>query len=505
MISKNPYKLTLTEQNEERFPSENIDSFHYKENTENLQMQNILVFYIEIVSNLLLYKTPAPSPIADLERLNMIGLKKEFNYLSNSYRKLLRKHHEVYLGNESINGTVTAAEVDPTAGDSSSKKEAHRNCNPFKHSESLLNTNKKSTMAMVIPQTKTMTTSEIGIQTDSEKPFRSETNPYLVLKRSETGLSSVVNSNINSINLSWTPFINPKRQDKFKHCPLELICEMARPSMSYMHELKDIFGGFVDWLRPHLESSTGLHFSRICMGWLIFLFHIFLRTTFCICMNLFQFLFIPSGPKIPQEVMSNYFSIGFDAEIANEFHLARQANPHQFTSRFYNKYVYGKISARKFLTCGLTNLHSLLRVKIYNEQVGQMEDLTLPDPIYSIVLLNINSYSGGQKIYKKGVSKTGKNFKKVDLNDEKLTVIGLNVPKIMKIGMKLGYGKRLAQSSRVEIEFDDGLVVQKDGEPMELENGYKISIGLLKDRHGQIMSQNMCAIGRKSFCCACCC
>lgn len=136
----------------------------------------------------------------------------------------------------------------------------------------------KSKIDPFSPHKISLNTSEIGCQTESHQnqtqtsfaPVKKSSFDFRVLKRSETNLSdSEYQSNITqptNLNLTWTPVINPKRQDKFKHCPLELICEMARPSMSYMHELKEIFLAFQKWLTPLLEISTGLYFSKILHG-----------------------------------------------------------------------------------------------------------------------------------------------------------------------------------------------------------------------------------------------
>ena len=241
-----------------------------------------LVFYIEIISNLLFYKTPAPSPIADLERLNMFSLKKEFNLLNQEYKNLLKKHHQMYLQNSHLEDDHDASRVNTTFQPAISRP----NPKNLKHSQSIEKISpprKRERSFQLSPEQKNeiynKCFSEIGIQTDVE----SGTNQYLVLKRSETCISSSIGSDLDTVKpkkreerakynhdnysyCSWTPFIDPNRVDKFRHCPLELICEMARPSMTYIHEVKEIINNFSIWLKNFLEYQSGFHFSRMILG-----------------------------------------------------------------------------------------------------------------------------------------------------------------------------------------------------------------------------------------------
>jgi hypothetical protein len=101
--------------------------------------------------------------------------------------------------------------------------------------------------------------------------------------------------------------------------------------------------------------------------------------------------------KVPQpqiSSMNNYFGIGVDAQIAHDFHKAREAAPHLFYSRLVNKLWYASGGVRQFVTRKFRNFPD--QVEVYVD--GSPVPLVLPEGLEGIIILNIGSFGGGSDL-----------------------------------------------------------------------------------------------------------
>ena len=156
-------------------------------------------------------------------------------------------------------------------------------------------------------------------------------------------------------------------------------------------------------------------------------------------------------------VFCNYFSIGFDADIAFQFHKEREEHPERFTSSLNNKMIYLQ-KAPSALKAPL--LHDKIRIMISNYE-DRIEELTVPKDCRAVVLLNIQSYGGGNRISKKG-----------DSGDGMIEVVFVSniVRAAVSAALSKAYVSILmfrvaAQSDVVCIRTKTNLHMQVDGEP----------------------------------------
>ncbi|KAJ8321813.1 hypothetical protein KUTeg_000284 [Tegillarca granosa] len=136
-------------------------------------------------------------------------------------------------------------------------------------------------------------------------------------------------------------------------------------------------------------------------------------------------------------VMNNYFGIGIDADLCQEFHKAREEKPDKFNSRLHNKRVYVTIGLKKMVNRkAFKDLHRNIRVEVD----GKLIDLP---PIEGIIILNILSWGSGANPW--GPEREDQ-FSKPTHHDGMLEVVGVTgVVHMGQIQSGLRTGIRIAQ------------------------------------------------------------
>ena len=150
-------------------------------------------------------------------------------------------------------------------------------------------------------------------------------------------------------------------------------------------------------------------------------------------------------------VFCNYFSLGFDATIAYLFHHERETHPEKFTSPTKNKMVYVQKSPYAFKA---PKLRERIKVLVNNEK-GQLVNLKIPKSARALVLMNIQSYGGGNRLTKAG-----------DAKDGRIEVIFVsNLIRFASTAVPFVHLKVAAQTNNVCIRTKSDMHCQVDGEP----------------------------------------
>ena len=156
-------------------------------------------------------------------------------------------------------------------------------------------------------------------------------------------------------------------------------------------------------------------------------------------------------------VFQNYLGIGVDAQAALRFHRTRNIRPHLFFSATTNKILYGLFGARDFVehSCAGMNQH----VHVIADGVRR----DLPPETEGIILLNINSFAGGVRMWEGGDGHGNSSMQDgmVDV------VVVFGALHLGQLNWGVDKPVRICQARDVKVIVEKGFPMHVDGEPWE--------------------------------------
>ena len=199
--------------------------------------------------------------------------------------------------------------------------------------------------------------------------------------------------------------------------------------------------------------------------------------------------------QVAVKTFNNYFGIGADAQAALDFHSLRENKPELFFSRLTNKIWYAVLGAEDIFKASCDDIPE--RVTLIADGV----EVPVPDDSQGLVLLNIDSYAGGIKLWATGssgnpestegyIGKTKNNRKRLSSIDSKdgedvtledligraeddsscqdgmIDIISIRgCLHLGQINIGLSQAQRICQCKEIEIKTSRKYPCQLDGEP----------------------------------------
>ena len=166
-------------------------------------------------------------------------------------------------------------------------------------------------------------------------------------------------------------------------------------------------------------------------------------------------------------IFQNYLGIGVDAQAALRFHRTRNVRPQLFFSAFTNKLLYGIFGARDFVEHSCAGMHQ--HVHLIADGVRR----ELPPETEGIILLNINSFAGGVRMWEssEGYGASSMQDGMVDV------VVVFGALHLGQLNWGVDKPVRICQARHVKVIVERGYPMHVDGEPWE-QAACTIDIGL---------------------------
>jgi len=156
-----------------------------------------------------------------------------------------------------------------------------------------------------------------------------------------------------------------------------------------------------------------------------------------------------------------FFSLGFDAHIAHNFHEFREKHPSLTSSVALNKTWYTWFGIKELFT-SREPISSFLEVRVDGILVN------LPPHITTVQVFNIHSSADGVDFFGTGRRSTTEElleYSSPTLNDGLLEVVGTEgVKHLMTIRLHLSHSRRIAQGKDIKITLKKPIAAQLDGE-----------------------------------------